>query len=76
MPPYWRADDGIISVASLIPRVATAHAAHQNIMWTGIAGSVAGTMSMATGEYVSVHSQADTEKVALAEKQAELNADF
>ena len=70
------ANDGIISVASLILGVATAHAVHQNIVLTGIAGLVAGTMSMATGEYVSVHSQADTERAALAEEQAELNADF
>ena len=70
------ANDGIISTASLVLGVATAHAAHQNIVLTGIAGLVAGTMSMATGEYVSVHSQADTEKAALAEEQAELHADF
>lgn len=70
------ANDGIVSVASLILGVATAHAAHQNIVLTGIAGLVAGTMSMATGEYVSVHSQADTEKAALAQEQAEINADF
>lgn len=70
------ANDGIISTASLILGVATAHAAHQSIVLTGIAGLVAGTMSMATGEYVSVHSQADTEKAALAEEQAELDADF
>lgn len=70
------ANDGIISTASLILGVATAHATHQSIVLTGIAGLVAGTMSMATGEYVSVHSQADTEKAALAEEQAELDADF
>ena len=64
------------TAAFVVLGVATAHAAHQSIVLTGIAGLVAGTMSMATGEYVSVHSQADTEKAALAEEQAELNADF
>ena len=70
------ANDGIISTASLILGVATAHAAHQNIVLTGIAGLVAGTMSMATGEYVSVYSQADTENAALTQEQAELHEDF
>ena len=70
------ANDGIISTASLVLGVAAAHAAHGNIVLTGIAGLVAGTMSMATGEYVSVHSQADTEKAALAEEAAEIKADF
>lgn len=70
------ANDGIISTASLLLGVAAAHAAHDNIVLTGIAGLVAGTMSMATGEYVSVHSQADTEKAALAEEAAEIEADF
>jgi hypothetical protein len=70
------ANDGIISTASLVLGVAAAHATHGNIMLTGIAGLVAGTMSMATGEYVSVHFQADTEKAALAEEAAEIKADF
>ena len=70
------ANDGIISTSSLVLGVAAAHAAHGNIVLTGIAGLVAGTMSMATGEYVSVHSQADTEKAALAEEAAEIKADF
>lgn len=70
------ANDGIISTASLVLGVAAAHAAHGNIVLTGVAGLAAGAMSMATGEYVSVHSQADTEKAALAEEKAELEADF
>jgi VIT1/CCC1 family predicted Fe2+/Mn2+ transporter len=70
------ANDGIISTASLILGVAAAHASHGNVLLTGVAGLAAGAMSMATGEYVSVSSQADTEKAALAEEQAELDADF
>ncbi len=70
------ANDGIVSTASLILGVAAAQASHSSIVLTGIAGLVAGTMSMATGEYVSVHSQADTEKAALAQEKAELAADF
>ena len=70
------ANDGIISTASLILGVASAHAAHHNVMLTGIAGLSAGAMSMATGEYVSVHSQADTEKAAVAEERQEIDDDF
>jgi VIT1/CCC1 family predicted Fe2+/Mn2+ transporter len=70
------ANDGIISTASLILGVAAAHAAHGNILLSGIAGLVAGSMSMATGEYVSVSSQSDTEKAALAEEYAEIESDF
>jgi len=70
------ANDGIVSTASLILGVASAHASHGNILLTGIAGLAAGAMSMATGEYVSVSSQADTEKAALIEEQSELDADF
>jgi vacuolar iron transporter family protein len=70
------ANDGIVSTASLIVGVAAAHASHSNILLTGIAGLVAGAMSMATGEYVSVHSQADTEAAALAQEKAELEVDF
>src|SRR5882724_8120234 len=55
------ANDGIVSTSSLILGVAAAHASHANVVLTGVAGLVAGAMSMATGEYVSVHSQADTE---------------
>ncbi len=56
------ANDGIVSTASLIIGVAAAHTAHEDILLVGIAGLVAGAMSMAAGEYVSVSSQADTEK--------------
>ena len=70
------ANDGIISTASLVLGVASAHAAHGNIMLTGVAGLTAGAMAMATGEYVSVHSQADTEKAAIAEETAEIEANF
>jgi VIT1/CCC1 family predicted Fe2+/Mn2+ transporter len=70
------ANDGIVSTASLIVGVAAAHATHSSILLTGIAGLVAGAMSMATGEYVSVHSQADTEAAVLAQEKAELETDF
>lgn len=69
------ANDGIISTSSLVMGVAAAHAAHRSIVLTAVAGLVAGAMSMATGEYVSVSSQADTEKAAIAEEQAELEDD-
>jgi vacuolar iron transporter family protein len=69
------ANDGIVSTASLILGVAAAHAAHGSILLTGATGLAAGAMSMATGEYVSVHSQADTEQAALTEEKAELKAD-
>jgi VIT1/CCC1 family predicted Fe2+/Mn2+ transporter len=70
------ANDGIVSTASLIVGVAAAHVAHTDIILTGLAGLVAGAMSMATGEYVSVHSQADTEAAALAQERSELETDF
>ena len=70
------ANDGIVSTASLILGVAAAQATHQSIVVTGIAGLVAGTMAMATGEYVSVHSQADSEKAAISQEKAELDMDF
>lgn len=69
------ANDGIVSTASLLVGVAAASASHANLLVTGIAGLVAGAMSMAAGEYVSVHSQADTEKADLARERAELEAD-
>jgi VIT1/CCC1 family predicted Fe2+/Mn2+ transporter len=56
--------------------VAAGHAGHSNIVLTGIAGLVAGAMSMAIGEYVSVHSQADTEAAALAQERVELQSDY
>ena len=69
------ANDGIVSTASLIAGVAAAHVSHGNILMTGLAGLVAGAMSMAAGEYVSVHSQADTENADLARERAELHED-
>ena len=69
------ANDGIVSVASLIVGVASAHAARGEIMLAGVAGLVAGAMSMACGEYVSVSSQADTEKADLKRERAELEDD-
>ena len=69
------ADDGIISTASLILGVAAAHGGRGNLLLTGVAGLVAGAMSMAAGEYVSVHSQADTEQADLALERAELRTD-
>jgi len=69
------ANDGILSTASLVLGVAAAHAAHSNVMVAGVAGLVAGAMSMAAGEYVSVHSQADTERADLKLERAELKAD-
>jgi VIT1/CCC1 family predicted Fe2+/Mn2+ transporter len=70
------ANDGIVSTASLILGVAAAHASQASILVSGTAALVAGAMSMATGEYVSVHSQADTEEAALAQERAELEGDF
>jgi VIT1/CCC1 family predicted Fe2+/Mn2+ transporter len=55
------ANDGIVSTASLVLGVAAAHGTHSSVMVAGIAGLVAGAMSMAAGEYVSVRSQADSE---------------
>ena len=70
------ANDGIVSTSSLILGVAAAHASHAEIVIAGVAGLVAGAMSMATGEYVSVYSQADTEAAAIAQERAELETDF
>ena len=69
------ANDGILSTASLVLGVAAAHGTHSNVLVAGVAGLVAGSVSMAAGEYVSVHSQADTEKADLALERAELKAD-
>lgn len=69
------ANDGIVSTASLIIGVAAAHASHSSILLTGVAGLVAGAMSMAAGEYVSVSSQADTESADLARERLELETD-
>ena len=70
------ANDGIVSTASLIIGVAAASAAHSNILLAGIAGLVAGAMSMAAGEYVSVSSQSDTEKADLELEKQSLDRDF
>lgn len=69
------ANDGIVSTASLVIGVAAASASHAALLATGVAGLVAGAMSMAAGEYVSVHSQADTEQADMARERAELQAD-
>jgi VIT1/CCC1 family predicted Fe2+/Mn2+ transporter len=69
------ANDGIVSTASLVLGVAAAHATHSNVLVAGVAGLVAGAMSMAAGEYVSVHSQADTEQAELQRERIELKAD-
>ena len=69
------ANDGILSTASLVLGVAAAHATHRNIVVAGVAGLVAGAMSMAAGEYVSMHSQADTEQADLKLERAELKTD-
>ena len=66
------ANDGIVSTASLVLGVAAANAETQGILVAGVAGLVAGTMSMAAGEYVSVSSQADTESADLAREKQEL----
>jgi VIT1/CCC1 family predicted Fe2+/Mn2+ transporter len=69
------ANDGLLSTASLILGVATAHGSHSSIFVAGGAGLVAGAMSMAAGEYVSVHSQADTENADLLRERRELFTD-
>lgn len=69
------ANDGIVSTASLLLGVATAHSSHASVLIAGVAGMVAGTMSMAAGEYVSVHSQADTETADMKREQTELSRD-
>lgn len=69
------ANDGIVSTASLIVGVAAAQAGKNEVLVAGVAGLVAGAMSMAAGEYVSVSSQADTEKADLARERMELDTD-
>jgi VIT1/CCC1 family predicted Fe2+/Mn2+ transporter len=69
------ANDGIVSTASLLVGVAAAGASQDSLLTAGIAGAVAGAMSMAAGEYVSVSSQADSEQADLAREKAELAAD-
>jgi len=68
------ANDGIISMSSLVLGVTAAHGSHTSVMAAGVAGLVAGTMSMAAGEYVSVHSQADIERADLELERAELQS--
>lgn len=69
------ANDGIVSTASLIIGVAAADGGKEAVLVAGVAGLVAGAMSMAAGEYVSVHSQADTEKADIAKETRELETD-
>jgi vacuolar iron transporter family protein len=69
------ANDGLVSTASLVIGIASAHAAHGTVLLTGVAGLVSGTMAMAAGEYVSVSSQSDTENADLARERLELETD-
>lgn len=69
------ANDGIVSTASLVLGVAAAEVIPQNILIAGVAGLVAGAMSMAAGEYVSVSSQADTERADMDRERRELASD-
>lgn len=69
------ANDGIVSTASLLMGVAAAHADPHAVLLAGVAALVAGAMSMAAGEYVSVHSQADNEQAELAREREELATD-
>ena len=69
------ANDGILSTASLVLGVAAAHSSHGNVVVAGVAGLVAGAMSMAAGEYVSVHSQKDSEQADLDREREELKTD-
>ncbi|MEO8300033.1 MAG: VIT family protein [Burkholderiales bacterium] len=69
------ANDGIVSTASLVLGVAAAGADHRTVLLTSVSGLIAGAMSMAAGEFVSVHSQEDTENVDLARERVELKAD-
>ena len=70
------ANDGIVSTASLVIGVAAAQATHADVMVAGVAGLVAGAMSMAAGEYVSVCSQADTENADIERERKELATDY
>jgi vacuolar iron transporter family protein len=70
------ANDGIVSTSSLLLGLAAAQASHATLLLSGTAALAAGAMSMAAGEYVSVHSQADIEAAALAQERAELRDDF
>ena len=70
------ANDGIVSTASLVVGVAAAQASRENVLVAGVAGMVAGAMSMAAGEYVSVSSQADTERADRTRERKELETDW
>lgn len=70
------ANDGILSTASLVLGVAAAKGDHRNVLVAGVAALIAGAMSMAAGEYVSVYSQADTEKADLDLERRELKRDY
>jgi vacuolar iron transporter family protein len=70
------ANDGIVSTASLVVGVAASHAARGEVLVAGVAGLVAGAMSMAAGEYVSVSSQSDTEMADLVRERRELDTDW
>ena len=70
------ANDGLLSTASLVLGVAAAHGTRESILIAGTAGLIAGSMSMAAGEYVSVHSQADTELADLEREKSEISSDF
>lgn len=74
-PAVLGANDGIVSTASLVLGVAAAHASHDSIMLAGVAGLVAGAMSMAAGEYVSVQSQADSEQADIERERKEIETD-
>jgi VIT1/CCC1 family predicted Fe2+/Mn2+ transporter len=69
------ANDGLLSTASLVLGVAAAHGTHDAILVAGVAGLVAGAMSMAAGEYVSVNSQADAENADIERERREIEAD-
>ena len=69
------ANDGLLSTASLVLGVAAAHGTHKATLVSGLAGLVAGAMSMAAGEYVSVSSQSDAEASDLERERLELSAD-
>ncbi|HEU4762989.1 MAG TPA: VIT1/CCC1 transporter family protein, partial [Gemmatimonadales bacterium] len=70
------ANDGIVSTASLVLGGAAAEGTRSSVLVAGAAGLVAGAMSMAAGEYVSVSSQADTERADLARERAELSSNL
>ena len=70
------ANDGIVSTASLIIGVASASASQESVLLAGVAGLVAGSMSMAAGEYVSVSSQADTERADLDMERTSLEDNY